>query len=282
MLSLLYRFSGRGRFRLDLLRLESGDLDGSGRALEEALAAGLALFIVYVCDIVLHGDGVELADLGALATSDAGGLAGLAGHGALVLVYAGYIDAAAVLWCGSGVADLDHVLRAGLGAGAASCALGGIHYGKSRGRVHRDGSELAGGHAVAAAEASERATGVPAVEGSLDLAGCIAVISIGLRTVLTCSVAAYDSHHRGFLLHLIAEDGRNFLHHFISSDRAVIVVKVRSLHRCIGKCTAAGESAASTIRTRHHLLHLVDARVLLDLELLRDEEEDEGQQQSED
>ena len=80
----------------------------------------------------------------------------------------------------------------------------------------------------------------------------------------------------------MAEDGGDLLHHLVASHRAELAVKVRSLDGCVRERAAAGKAATSTVGARHHLLHLVDARILLDPELLRYEEEDEGQQQSED
>ena len=60
-----------------------------------------------------------------------------------------------------------------------------------------------------------------------------------------------------------------------------MVVQVGRLDRGIRKRPAAGETAAAAIGARHHLLDLIDPRIFLDPELLRDEEEDEGEQQTE-
>ena len=62
-------------------------MDGSGRTLGYAFLAKLALCKVNVSEIVLHCDSLERADLGTFAAPDAGSLAGLAGHSALVLVH---------------------------------------------------------------------------------------------------------------------------------------------------------------------------------------------------
>ena len=60
-----------------------------------------------------------------------------------------------------------------------------------------------------------------------------------------------------------------------------MVVQVGRFDRGIRKRTAAGEAAAAAVGAGHHLLDLIDPRILLDPELLRDEEEGEGKQQTE-
>ena len=63
-------------------------MDRSGRTFRNTLLAKLALCKVDICEIILYSDRLERTDLRALAASDAGSLAGLAGSGSLVLVHA--------------------------------------------------------------------------------------------------------------------------------------------------------------------------------------------------
>lgn len=145
-------------------------MDGSCRALEEALTASLALLIIDIGHIVNDSDSVELADLGAFAATYTSGLAGLACNSALVLVDAGHIDPAGVLWSGAGITKLDNVLWTSLYTSAACGALGSVDHRKARFRVHGDRAELACLGTVSATQAAECATGVTAVESGFHLA----------------------------------------------------------------------------------------------------------------
>ena len=220
-----------------------------------------------------------LAGLGAESAADAGRGAGLLGRGALVLVDAGHVHAHPARTLG---AQLDDVLRAGLGASAAGGALLLVDDRKTRLRVHREGTELAGGHAVAAAQAAERAGGVSAVERGLDPAGLHAIVFVGTGTVGTGTVAADDGDLRGLLGHGEAEDGSHLLHHLVAAHRTVLVVQIGGFDRRIGEGAASGEAAAAAVGARHHLLHFVDPRIFLNPELARHPEEDEREQQAQD
>ena len=253
-------------------------MDGSGRAHSLALTAKLALFGIDICYIIVKDDSSLGTGLDADTAAYAGSCTGLLGNRALVVIDAGHEDphTARAL-----VAELDDVLRASLGASAASRTLLFIHNRKSCFRVHSDGAELAGCHTVPAAQATVRAACISAVESRLYLAGLEAVIDVGLRAIGASAVATHHSHHRSLLLNLITEYGSNFLHNLIATHRTEVVVEVRSLHGSVGESTATRESATAAIGARHHLLHLIDARILLHLELLRDEEEDESEHQAE-
>ena len=127
-------------------------MDSSGRAFSNAFLAELALCVVDVRDIVLNSDRLERTNLGTLAATDAGSLAGLTCHSTLVLVYARDIDAhvSATL-----VAKLDDRLRASLYAGATCSTLLLIYNREACSRIHLDCSELAGCNTVSTAETSK-------------------------------------------------------------------------------------------------------------------------------
>ena len=63
-------------------------MDSLLRTFVLTLTAKLALLGIDVGEVGVHGDGLELADLHALLAGDTAYGAGLAGHGALVLVVA--------------------------------------------------------------------------------------------------------------------------------------------------------------------------------------------------
>ena len=217
------------------------------------------------------------ADLGALAAAYAGRGAGLAGDAALILIDAADKDTHRA---GTLVPQFDNPLGAGFHTCAAGSALAFVNDRKTGFGIHVDGTELAGLDTVAAAETAVRATGVAAVERRLYLAGLHPVVDIGLRPVRAASVAADHGHPRGMGLDFIAENAGHLLHHIVTSDRTVHAVEVRRLDCCVGKGATAGESASAAVRTGHHLLHLIDTRVFLDLELLGHPEEDKRKDQA--
>ena len=94
------------------------------RTYSHALAAKLALRVVNVGHIVLHHNGIVRAVLRTKTATDAGCLAGLAGHCSLVPVNAGYINPEAT---DSLAPELDNALRTSLCTGPAGNALALIH-----------------------------------------------------------------------------------------------------------------------------------------------------------
>ena len=142
-------------------------MDGTRRTFHDAFSAKLAFVEIYVGNIVLHLDCTERTGLLAFAASYAGRFAGLPCSCALFHVYAGNEYAAVLRPL---VAQLDDLLRTGLCTGTAAGTFLLINDRQTCNRVHRNGSELAGGNTVTAAEAAVEASGVAAVEGGLDLA----------------------------------------------------------------------------------------------------------------
>ena len=149
-------------------------MNGSGRTFEYALAAELALGEVYIGHIVLHGDGIVGTNLGAFSATYAGSLAGLAGHGPLVLVDAGNIDAHISR---SLVPDFDDALGTSFRTGSAGCTFLLINHRKSGFRIHLDCSESTGLNTVATAQTAVAAGSVAGIEGSLHAAGLHSVIA---------------------------------------------------------------------------------------------------------
>ena len=254
-------------------------MDGARRADRLAFAAEFALREIDVGHVVRDGDGVVRAGLGAEAAADAGIGAGLLRSRPLVLVDAGHVLAHAARALET---KFDDVLGAGFGAGAAGGTLLLVHDGQARRGIHRQGAELARGHAVAATQAAESAARVAAVERGLDPAGLRAVVLIGTRTSLAAAVATDHRDLRGLRGHRKTENGSDLLHHLVAAHRAILIVQVRCFDRRIGESAASGEAAAAAVGARHHLLHFVNPRVLLDLELARHPEQDQRKQQAQD
>lgn len=202
-------------------------MDGTRRTYYHAFPAETAFVEIDVCHIVLDSYGSERTLLLTFAASDAGCLAGLARNCTLVLVHAADKYPAALRTL---VAQLDDILRASLDTGAAAGAFLLVHDRKPRDRIHGESSELAGRNTIPASETAERTSGVTAVEGSLDLAGLVSAVLIGLRPVFTSSVAADHSDHGSLFRDFHTEDGSNFLHNFIASDRTEIVVQIRGFN----------------------------------------------------
>ena len=192
-------FGGHGCF----LFREIHGVDGAGGALGHALAAGLALGEVDVGEVVGDGDGLEGAGFGALAAADTGGFAVFAGHGALLLVIAGHEHAAVVLAL---VADFEHAARACSGASLAAHAEVFVHLGQMGFRVDVDGIELAGIHAVAAAQACERAGALARIQRVGEGARDGGVVIDLCRGVLARAVAAHHTYLRLAGLGLDSQD----------------------------------------------------------------------------
>ena len=164
-------------FILSRLHGRLGKIDivnGSGRTFEYALAAELALGEVYIGHIVLHGDGIVGTNLGAFSATYAGSLAGLSGHGTLVLVDAGNIDAHISR---SLVPDFNDALGTSFGTGTAGCTFLLVNHRKSGFRIHLDCSEGTGSDTIATAQTAVAAGSVPGIEGSLHAAGLHSVIA---------------------------------------------------------------------------------------------------------
>ena len=142
-------------------------MDGSGRALDHALAAELALLEIDVGHIVLNLHCPERTGLLAFAAADAGRLAGLAGDSALLHVHAGDENAAVLR---SLVPQFDDTLRTCLHTGSAGSTLLLVHDRKPCLRIHGKSTELAGCHAVPASEASVETPCITAVESGFHLA----------------------------------------------------------------------------------------------------------------
>ena len=166
--------------------------------------------------------------LRAYSATDASVSAGLLDPGSLVLVDAGDIFPHTAR---SLLAKLDNSLWTGLRASAASGTFLLVHHRKSGLGIHRDRPELTSGHTVPATKATIRATGVTGIERRLHLAGKGAVVLTGSRSGGACAVTTDHSHHRGLLLDLVAEDLGNLLHRLVASDRTVVIVQIRRLHR---------------------------------------------------
>ena len=154
----------------------------SRRTFSDAFLAKLALGEIYVCHIVLHGNGSVRAYLRALSAAYTGHLAGFPGHGPLVLVDTAHEHSHAA---GTLVPEFDDVLRAGPDTCPAGRTFVLIHFRKPCIGIHSYRTELAGSHAIPAAQTSEWTSGVPAVESRLDTAGGISAVVIDLRAVLT-------------------------------------------------------------------------------------------------
>ena len=154
----------------------------SRRTFSDAFLAKLALGEIYVCHIVLHGNGSVRAYLRTLSAAYTGHLAGFPGHGPLVLVDTAHEHSHAA---GTLVPEFDDVLRAGPDTCPAGRTFVLVHFREPGLGIHADCTELAGSHAVSTAQTAEWAARVATVKGSLDTAGGISAVVIDLRAVLT-------------------------------------------------------------------------------------------------
>ena len=143
-----------------------------------------------------------------------------------------------------------------------------------------DGIESTGHDAVAEAQTSEGTGRLADIERRSHGARPHAVVIVRPGTLLTRSAAADRSHLGLFLRSRLAQIRRNGLHAVAAAHRAEQLRNVIAFHEGVGHAAASGESAASAVGAREHLLHLVDSRILLDAEFLRHEVEHHGRENS--
>ena len=234
-----------------------------------ALLAHLALGEIDVGEVVLHGDGLEGAHLGALAAADTGGLAVLHGHRTLLLVVARHIHAAVL---GTFVANLDDGTRTGLGAHAAAHALLLIHHRQFRRWVDGDGSEVAGLHAVAAAETAVGTEAFAGVQTVGEEAGDLGVVAHLGGRVLARTLAAHYRHFRGAVGRLDAEDGGNLVVLLFRCSGTAASFHGAACHHRLRQVAAACKSASAAVGAGQQVANQVDAGVFLHMELLGNEE----------
>ena len=131
-----------------------------------------------------------------------------------------------------------------------------------------DGVELAGRHAVATAQAAERAAALAGINGILESAGTQAVI---VRAALLATVGGVAAHHGHLGLALLdgaSQQLGDLRRNGVAARGATQAVEAVLGHAGLGKGTAAGFAAATAIGAGQHLGNLVDQRVFDHLELL--------------
>ena len=253
-------------------------MDSTRRTLGHTFLAQFAFREIYIGKIVLYGNCSVRTYLRTFAAADAGGRACLAGNRSLILVDTTYIypHPARTL-----VPQLYDILRAGLDTGSAGRTFLLIHFRKAGLGIYVDCTELTCGYTVSATQTPERASRITAVKGRLDTAGKVSAVNVHVLTVFTGSVAADHRDHRGLFLDLKAEHGCNLLHRFVSTDRTEILVQIHGLDTRLGESPAAGISAAAAVGSWKHLLHIVDPRIFLHLELCSHKIQDDSKDCSE-
>ncbi len=141
-----------------------------------------------------------------------------------------------------------------------------------------DSAKLARGHAIAVAEATERAARFSSVKIGNDLAGRCAVVAVVSRAVGTRAVATHHSHHGVGGGNGKAENIGHLLHYGRTADGTKQSAHAFRLHASFGKSSATGKSAAAAVGTRKHSLHFIDARIFIHFEFLGNKKQDNGRQ----
>ena len=236
--------------------------------------------MVNVGDVVLDGDGSEGTFLGTLATADAGSLASLHRHRALVFVDAGDEHSPTLRTL---LAQFDDVARTRLDTGSARRALLFVNLRKSRLRVHVDSVKLAGGHTVATTQATKatgRLAGTTRIHGRT---GAQSAVLGNLGAHGTASVTTYYGYHRLTVGNGHAQKVGHLAHHFCSSDRTLQPVDatgIGTLDQGVCQAATTSKATAATIGTGQLLGNLGNARVLIDGELLGADKQHQGGNQS--
>ena len=248
---------------LDLLKLVGSMneiLDRAGRALNNAHAALLALFVVNDSEVVFDVDRVEFTGSLAHAAADAGDGAILAGIRTLLGVVAADKDFCLIV--GN---DLDQAVGAGLDAGAAACALVAVY--DSDALDDMDGIKFAGSFAVAQSQTSVGA-GFGAAEELLgSLTGrdiCIFIQFLGI----VGSAVAHDIGN--FLFHAVrtlAQDRGKFLGTGRAADRTLGAGDaVGIFDKCMRIVIASCVTAAAAVGAGQLCTHEDESLVFLNME----------------
>ena len=162
-------------------------MDGTCWTCILALTAEAALVVVDVCQVVLDGDGIELAHFLALAATDTCVGTCLACYSALVFVNAHHYHATALR---TFFAQLDDVAWTCAYALAAAGTLLVIHLWQTSLRVHADSVELAGCHTVATTQTAKRTSRLTHIAVMQDLAALSTVVDARFWSCFTRTVAA--------------------------------------------------------------------------------------------
>lgn len=257
-------------------RGEVGVVDSVGGTLKNAFAAGNALLIVDVGQVVGDGDGLHGTHLGAFATADTGVGTTLHGDGALLLVDAGDEDAAIHA---AFVAQLNDAAWTRFGTGATGGALFLVDHRDAIG-AHMYGVKLACSHTVATAETPEGTSALAGVDSIFECAGAQAII-VGTTIVAdddrsgvsgnnpaVGGIAAHHSHLGFALFHGTAEQLSYLGGDSIAAWGTAKTFEVALSDAGFGESAAAGLSAAAAVGSGEHLGDLVNQRVFNHLELL--------------
>jgi hypothetical protein len=207
-------------FRLGSGRSECAG-DGLLRTFGDAHTASLALLGINVCQVILYRDGVKLADLDTLATTDTRILTSLHCHSALILVDTVHPNATVI--CADQatfLAEFDDELGASLGARATSHTLLGVHFGETCLSVHVDRVELTRLHTIAQADTTKGATGLSGERSGSYGAALGSIIVCHLRARAYSTGTTYDSELRLSGGSLKAEDAGYLRHGLCATDGA--------------------------------------------------------------
>ena len=239
-----------------------------GVTLVYTILAELALLVVDISEIGGDCDALRGAGLGTLATADTSHLALLHGDSAFLLVGAGHIytHTARAL-----IAQLDDGAGAGLHTGAATDTLVLDDVGQAGLAVHLHSSvgtsldtvataeTAVGTSALAGAERSEHGTGGSALE-----AGMCGTEVTGAVTLEDSDFGFGDSRSE-------ADDVADLLHYLGARRGTREAVEGGCAYTGHGKVAATAASASAAVGTGQKRLDLIDARVLVDMELLSHE-----------
>ena len=142
-------------------------MDGTRGALASAFATALALGEINIGQVVLHSDGFKRTSFRALATTNTGGTAILAGSGTLFFIDTGHEHSSAQF---SFETDFNHFSRTSLGASTATHTFLLIHYRQTSCFVNMNGIKLASLHTIATAKAAERTSALTGINRGRELA----------------------------------------------------------------------------------------------------------------
>jgi hypothetical protein len=151
------------------------------------------MLVVDKCQIIFNCYGFVRTHLEALGTTNTTYITGFLCDMSLIFVAATHIDTPAFRTL---FTKLNQEFRAGFHTGATSCTFIIIHFGNHSYRIHLDGIKFTGQFAIAKAQTAPRAIGFATVQIVSDKTMFYAIVFVVAGTMLTSSIAAYNSHFR--------------------------------------------------------------------------------------
>lgn len=239
-------------------------MNGARGAFSHAFAAGFANRRVDISQIVGYGYRSEWAYACAFAAPNACRGTYLAGYRSPVAAGAGHPHAALAASFRAQFKKMAGTFGCADAAGGAFFCIDNRQTGIL---INAEGAVVAYSHAVAASEATERASGSAYSDGIHYCAAPHSVVVVNLRACQTATVAFQNGYAALYGRRFHSEEGGNFCHTLRAGYGAEKFAR-SAVDALRGKVAATLEAAATTVGAGQQGNDAVDARIFLNVEFL--------------